>query len=107
MPPSLQDSCLASPQYPRAVPCVFLLLALPSLAFAQQPAADSEEPQVPTPATTSTDAADVPQVPGLSSPLRGWNAGLTITGVHSSSTAWATIPIPPLGSSFHHIFSLD
>jgi hypothetical protein len=87
--------------------CVFLLLALPSLAFAQQPAADSKEPQVPTPATTTTDANDVPQVPGLSSPLRGWNAGLTITGVHSSSTGWATIAIPSVGYSFNDIFSID
>ncbi len=86
---------------------MFLLLAVSSPAFAQQPAADSEEPQVPTPATTSTDAADVPQVPGLSSPLRGWNAGLTITGVHESSTGWATIAIPAVGYSFNDIFSID
>ena len=94
-------------RYRHAALCSILLIAIPSSAVAQQPAAASEKPLVPTPAPLSTDSADDPQVPGLSSPLNGWNAGLTITAVHQSTTGWATIAIPAVGYSFSDIFSVD
>jgi hypothetical protein len=53
------------------------------------------------------DAQDVPDVPGLSPTLRGWNAGATITGVHESTTGWETIFIPAIGYSFNDVFSID
>jgi hypothetical protein len=53
------------------------------------------------------DAQDVPEVPGLYPALRGWNAGATITGVHESTTGWATIFIPAIGYNFNDIFSID
>ncbi|HMF64378.1 MAG TPA: hypothetical protein VK608_09845 [Edaphobacter sp.] len=98
---------LAARHYSRAVLCLSLLLAMPPLAFAQHIAVDSEEPTVATPASTFADASDFPEIPGLSSPLRRWNAGLTITGVHESSTGWATIATPAVSYSFNDIFSVD
>jgi hypothetical protein len=53
------------------------------------------------------DAQDVPEVPGLSATLHGWNAGATVTGVHESTTGWATIFIPAIGYSFNDTFSID
>lgn len=84
--------------------CLLLLFALP--AGAQLPREKSLEPQAsaqPTPG----DAQDVPEVPGLSTSLHGWNVGATVTGVHESTTGWATIFIPAVGYSFNDIFSID
>ena len=53
------------------------------------------------------DSQDVPEVPGRSGSLRGWNAGATITAVHESTTGWATIFIPAIGYNFNDIFSID
>ena len=53
------------------------------------------------------DAQDVPEVPGISPTLHGWNAGATITGVHQSTTGWQTIFIPAIGYSFNDVFSID
>ena len=89
----------------RASSCIFLLLALPVSAQAPR-----EKPLEPQPSTTQPlpgDAQDVPDVPGLSPLLRGWNAGATVTGVHESTTGWATIFIPAIGYSFNDTFSID
>jgi hypothetical protein len=84
--------------------CIFLLLALP--ASAQLPREKSAEPlSINQPLLPNTQ--DVPQVPGLSDPLHGWNAGLTISGVHDSVTGWATIATPAVGYSFNDVFSID
>jgi len=53
------------------------------------------------------DAQDVPEVPGLSTPLHGWNAGATFSGVHDSVTGWATLFTPAIGYNFNDIFSID
>jgi hypothetical protein len=53
------------------------------------------------------DAQDVPEVPGLSAPLHGWNAGATFSGVHNSVTGWATLFTPAIGYSFNDVFSID
>jgi hypothetical protein len=87
----------------RAPPCIFLLLALP--VAAQIPH------EAPTAQQTSSSQLpldqDVPEVPGLSDSLHGWNAGVTFSGVHDSVTGWATIFTPAIGYSFNDIFSID
>jgi hypothetical protein len=76
-------------------------------AGAQVPREKPPEPQTSTTQPMPEDAQDVPEVPGLSSALRGWNAGVTITGVHESTTGWATLFIPAIGYSFNDTFSID
>jgi hypothetical protein len=81
------------------------MLTLPAAAQVSrekpaEPPTTSSQPPLP-------NAQDVPEVPGLSDPLHGWNAGLTISGVHDSVTGWATIATPAVGYSFNDIFSID
>jgi hypothetical protein len=95
---------LSLQRYRCAAIFAILIHAKSPLVFAQQTPALSELPQAPTSATTS---ADVPEVPGLDAPDRGWNAGLTITGVHDSTTGWATLADPAVSYSFNDIFSVD
>jgi hypothetical protein len=103
---SHQGLCLPLKRYRRLCSCIFLLLALP--ACAQLP---REKPPEPTPTSTTQpllgDAQDVPEVPGLSATTHGWNAGATFSGVHESTTGWATIFIPSIGYSFNDVFSID
>ena len=49
----------------------------------------------------------VPDVPGISDSLHGWNAGATFSGVHDSVTGWATLFTPAIGYSFNDTFSID
>jgi hypothetical protein len=81
------------------------LLALPASAqrALDKPLETSESASQSTPSETK----DLPQVPGLTSTLHGWNAGLTISGVHDSVTGWATLATPAIGYSFNDIFSID
>jgi len=89
----------------RASSFIFLLLALPASAqrTLDKPLETSESASQSTPSETK----DLPQVPGLTSTLHGWNAGLTISGVHDSVTGWATLATPAIGYSFNDIFSID
>jgi hypothetical protein len=89
----------------RAVCCTFLLLALP--VSAQLPRDKPSEPAASSTQPLPGDARDVLAVPGLYAPMRGWNAGLTISGVHESTTGWATLATPAVGYSFNEIFSID
>jgi hypothetical protein len=81
------------------------LFALP--AIAQLPREQSPGPQSSASQSTPPDTQHVPEVPGLDTTLHGWNAGLTISGVHDSVTGWATIATPAIGYSFNDIFSID
>ncbi len=91
----------------RRVSCFLLLLVLPVLpAAAQLPHEALSPPATPT-QIPSSDAEDVPTVPGLSGYIHGWNAGITFSGVHDSVTGWATIATPAVGYSFNDIFSVD
>jgi hypothetical protein len=86
--------------------CLFLLLALPATAQV----AREKTPEPATPATTQSlpaEAQEIPSVSGLSPDLHGWNAGLTISGVHESTTGWATLATPALGYNFNDVFSID
>jgi hypothetical protein len=82
--------------------CVLLLLASPALA--QLPHEKTSEAST---ASGQPPLLDQPDVPGLSAPVRGWNAGLTISGFHESSSGWATLATPAIGYSFNDIFSVD
>ena len=95
--PLKRHSCLFS--------CLLLLLALP--VGAQVPREKPLEPQPSTVESPPGDAQDIPELPGISPTLHGWNAGATITGVHESTTGWETIFIPAIGYNFNDIFSID
>ena len=100
-----QGSRLPLRLHSHASSCILLLLALPASAqrTLDKPFETSESASQSTPSETK----DLPQVPGLSSTLHGWNAGLTISGIHDSVTGWATLATPAIGYSFNDIFSID
>jgi hypothetical protein len=102
---SLQGACLPVKRHSCIFSCLLLLLALP--VCAQVPRETPLEPQPSTTHSPPGDTQDVPEVPGPSPTLHGWNAGATITGVHQSTTGWETIFIPAIGYSFNDIFSID
>ncbi len=84
------------------------LLLLPALPLSAQtpgenpPAAQSSVSQPPL-----LDLQGIPDVPGLDDFQHGWNAGVTISAVHSSLTGWATLATPAVGYSFNDTFSID
>ncbi|WP_089409367.1 hypothetical protein [Granulicella rosea] len=81
------------------------------------PAATQAHAQLtPTPTThtpqpiasdAATPASEVPQVPGIPTWLRGFNGGVTFSGVHDSATGWSTIFTPAVGFSANSLFSTD
>jgi len=89
----------------RASSCIFLLLTLQ--AAAQSPRETTPGPQTSSSQSPLLDAQPVPEVPGLSDTLHGWNAGATFSGVHDSVTGWATLFTPAIGYSFNDVFSID
>ena len=106
-PQNSQGSCLPLRLHRRASSCIVLLLSLPAAAQLIPDKSSEKSSESSTSQTTSPEAKDLPQVPGLSSTLHGWNAGLTISGVHDSVTGWATLATPAIGYSFNDIFSID
>jgi len=102
---SLQGERLPLRLHRRVSYYVVLMLALP--ASGQLPHEKSGEVSTSNIQPPLPNTIDVPEVPGLSDPLHGWNAGLTISGVHDSVTGWATIATPAVGYSFNDIFSID
>jgi hypothetical protein len=58
----------------------------------------------PEPLPVATDISDLA---GHYTPLHGWNAGATISGVHDSVTGWTTLFTPAIGYSFNDTFSID
>ncbi len=51
--------------------------------------------------------AQVPRVPGVSTLLRGVNAGVTFSGVHDSSIGWYTVATPAVFCAFSSHYSAD
>lgn len=49
----------------------------------------------------------VPRVPGVSMLLRGFNAGVTFSGVHDSSIGWYNVVTPALSYTFSSHYSAD
>ncbi len=88
----------------RTTLCLYLLFALP--VSAQLPSENSLEPQASTQSSPG-NVQDATDVFGFSPALHGWNAGVTVTGVHESTTGWATIFIPAIGYSFNDVFSIE
>jgi hypothetical protein len=98
---------------------VGLALTCPVLARSQstpagtqtQPAGEGKpaagSPDEPAAPISSSPQSEGPEVPRLSGALHGLNAGLTISGVHDSTTGWATIATPSIGFAFNDIFSVD
>jgi hypothetical protein len=82
---------------------LILFSTLPSIA---QSSGGNPSPSTAT-KLPSPEAQEDPAVPGLSGTLHGWNAGLTVVGVHDSVTGWATLATPAGGYSFNDIFSID
>jgi hypothetical protein len=50
---------------------------------------------------------DVPRVPGVTTHWRGFNAGVTFSGVHDSSTGWYTVATPAVSYSLTPGYSAD
>ena len=89
----------------RAALSLLWLLALPLSAQipGEKPSAvQSSLSQPPLP-----NALGIPDVPGLDDEQHGWNAGVTVSAVHSSVTGWATLATPAIGYSFNDTFSID
>jgi hypothetical protein len=89
----------------RASSCIFLLLAFP--AIAQVPEEKPAKASASTSRSLLPDALALPELPDVAPAFHGWNAGLTISGVHDSVTGWATIATPAIGYSFNDVFSID
>lgn len=49
----------------------------------------------------------VPRVPGVSTLLDGFNAGVSYSGVHSSSVGWYSVMTPAISYTFSERFSAD
>ncbi len=93
-----------------------LLLLVSPIALAQQlRTAEEPTPQVPlgTSPQTSTSAqpppvsTPAPEAPTHISFLQGWNAGLTVSGFHESTTGWATLTTPAAGYTINDTFAID
>jgi len=78
-----------------------ILLALCASAHAQTAAAGIAPGHLPEKMQT------VPRVPGLSTLLDGLNAGITYSGVHSSSVGWYSVTTPAVNYTFNGRFSAD
>ena len=87
----------------RAACSIFPLLTLTAVAQLPQQKSSAQQPS----AIQSTPPDQVPEVPGLDTSLHGWNAGVTVSGLHDSVTGWATLITPAAGYSFNDIFSID
>jgi hypothetical protein len=62
---------------------------------------------IPVVSTSPTRESEVPDVPGLSNTLHGFNAGITFAGTHDDYTGWATLVTLAIGYSFNDMFSVD
>lgn len=68
---------------------------------------DTQESKDIDPTHPLVQSAEESQVSRLSSAFRGFNAGLTIAGVHDSVVGWSTLATPSVGYSFNDVFSVD
>jgi hypothetical protein len=59
------------------------------------------------PVHSTENIHSVPRVPGISSVLEGFNAGVTYSAVHSSSVGWYSIATPGINYTFSRRFSAD
>ena len=76
----------------------FLLFTSVGTAQTDQSAANPELPSV---------LVEPPSHPSLSSRLRRWNAGSSLTSVHDSAAGWYTLVTPAMAYSFSRHYSMD
>ena len=95
----VRSLCLA------ALPFAFIFM-LSDRACGQATASKPAD-QAPLATSSPTRESEVPDVPGLSSSLHGFNGGITFAGIHDAITGWATLATPALGYSFNDIFTVD
>jgi hypothetical protein len=65
----------------------------------------AQTPAISQPETTHLE--NMPEVPGLSTIFRGFNAGVTFSGVHDSSIGWYTVVTPAINYTFSQHYSVD
>jgi hypothetical protein len=82
--------------------CLLLVFDACLCAQAQGTAQTSAAPQ-PEP----TRLEQVPRVPGVSTLLRGFNAGVTLSGIHDSSIGWYNVATPAVSYTFSLHYSAD
>jgi hypothetical protein len=59
------------------------------------------------PAHAPQNLAKVPRVPGVSTLLDGFNAGVTYSGVHDSASGWYSVATPAVSYAFTDRYSAD
>jgi hypothetical protein len=59
------------------------------------------------PIHVTENISSIPRVPGVSTLLDGFNAGVTYSGVHSSSVGWYSVMTPAISYTFSERFSAD
>ncbi|MDR3734383.1 MAG: hypothetical protein P4L10_02480, partial [Acidobacteriaceae bacterium] len=80
------------------------MLVLCSLRGAQaQEIGQTKSHEVPD----ASHLEDVPRVPGVTTYWRGFNAGVTFSGVHDSSTGWYTVATPAVSYTLTSRYSAD
>jgi hypothetical protein len=85
-----------------------LLSALAVAAMAQEvEAKGSSGTKDPAPGAAAAVTSEVSGVPGNSAAIHGWNAGVSVAGVHDSTTGWAVLWNPLVGYSFNEVFSVE
>lgn len=85
---------------------MLFLLALPAAVFGQasaSPAANAEQCTNCLP----VDDEQLPVIDTFINPVRGLNAGVSLSGIHDSATGWATLANPSISYSFNGRFSAD
>ena len=81
------------------------LLVVGASVGAHARAQGTQTAEAPTSPTSPIN--QVARVPGLSTVLRGFNAGLTFSGVHDSSIGWYTVATPAVSYAFSPHYSAD
>ncbi len=87
--------------------CRQLVFSLPLLVLTGALQAQAVPAGAPVATSSANNSSEVPKVPGLTSFLRGFNAGITFSGMHDSQDGYATVAQPAVGYTFSPIFSLD
>jgi hypothetical protein len=84
------------------------LLACLSIGVCARAQSTDKTMQVQAAAQSATQAGEeVPNVPGVTALLRGFNAGVTFSQVHDSSAGWYNLFTPAVSYTISHHFSAD
>ena len=88
---------------------MILLTAVPTaIAQDDHPKSSTSAPIAPSPAEVTPASQPDPQVPGLLSRWAdGFNAGITLSGLHDNQTGYSTLATVAAGYNFNDTFSMD